>query len=342
MPAAGVRIARRAAGLSQAELAAAAGVSRQLVGAIEAGRHRPGIDAALALARVLDQPVEDLFASETRPPPAVAVLPRQDPSRAILAAKLGDTVVYAPASSAAPTESWTAANAVLEDGEPRALPGADLEGLVVVGCDPALGLASALLPQAGPRRLIGVAGSTAGALEALAAGRAHAALVHGPRDAFPVPPRDVLRLHLARWQVGLARAGHRRARTLADFAGRRARVIQREPGASSQKAYLHALAREGMDPPPGPIATGHLDVARRVAIGASGGVTIEPAALAHGLEFLALEEHAVEIWIDRRWTAHPGAVALEELLNSRALHTRLGLVGGYELAGCGSRVEEGG
>jgi len=48
-------------GLTQAELAARAGVSRQLVAAVEAGRNKPAVDAALALARALRASVEDLF-----------------------------------------------------------------------------------------------------------------------------------------------------------------------------------------------------------------------------------------------------------------------------------------
>jgi DNA-binding XRE family transcriptional regulator len=49
-----LRELREAAGLTQAELAARAGVSRQLVGAVEVGRHLPRVDAALALAAALN------------------------------------------------------------------------------------------------------------------------------------------------------------------------------------------------------------------------------------------------------------------------------------------------
>ena len=42
---------RKRRGLSQRALAAAAGITRQAVGAIESGRGQPGVASALALAR---------------------------------------------------------------------------------------------------------------------------------------------------------------------------------------------------------------------------------------------------------------------------------------------------
>jgi DNA-binding XRE family transcriptional regulator len=73
----GVRESRLAAGMTQAELAARAGVSRQLVAAVEAGRHAPAVDAALGIARALGTTVEELFSLQ--------------PYQAVMAA-LGDAV----------------------------------------------------------------------------------------------------------------------------------------------------------------------------------------------------------------------------------------------------------
>ncbi|MDQ6664999.1 MAG: helix-turn-helix transcriptional regulator, partial [Acidobacteriota bacterium] len=53
--------ARQARGLSAAELAHSAGVSRQTIHAIEAGNYIPNAVIALRLARALDTSVEDLF-----------------------------------------------------------------------------------------------------------------------------------------------------------------------------------------------------------------------------------------------------------------------------------------
>ena len=62
-----VRAARTAAGLTQAELAELAGVSRQTVVAVEAGDYAPSVFLALSLARHLGSTVEALFDVEHQP-----------------------------------------------------------------------------------------------------------------------------------------------------------------------------------------------------------------------------------------------------------------------------------
>jgi len=56
-----VRRRREAAGLSQADLADAVGVSRQTINAIERDRYDPSLELALELADFFDCRVEDLF-----------------------------------------------------------------------------------------------------------------------------------------------------------------------------------------------------------------------------------------------------------------------------------------
>ncbi len=59
-----VRAARVERGLSQADLAHRAGISRQALGAIEAATYLPSVSVALALARELGTTVEALFGEE--------------------------------------------------------------------------------------------------------------------------------------------------------------------------------------------------------------------------------------------------------------------------------------
>ncbi len=47
--------------LSQADLAAAMGVSRQTINSIETGRYLPSLPLALALARFFDTSIEEIF-----------------------------------------------------------------------------------------------------------------------------------------------------------------------------------------------------------------------------------------------------------------------------------------
>ncbi|MEE6273460.1 helix-turn-helix transcriptional regulator [Georgenia wangjunii] len=56
-----IRLRRRAQKVTQAELAATAGVSRQTVIAIEQGDYAPSVFLALRIARALGATVEELF-----------------------------------------------------------------------------------------------------------------------------------------------------------------------------------------------------------------------------------------------------------------------------------------
>lgn len=59
-----VRELRNGRGLSQAEVAAALGVSRQTVISIESGRYLPSLPLAFRIARFFDAPLEKLFEPE--------------------------------------------------------------------------------------------------------------------------------------------------------------------------------------------------------------------------------------------------------------------------------------
>ena len=52
---------RQVRGLSQGQLAAALGVSRQTINSIETGRYIPSLPLALGLARFFETTVEEMF-----------------------------------------------------------------------------------------------------------------------------------------------------------------------------------------------------------------------------------------------------------------------------------------
>lgn len=56
-----VKLARVTRRLTQAELAERAGVTRQTIGLIEAGRYNPTLKLCLRLARVTGKTLDDLF-----------------------------------------------------------------------------------------------------------------------------------------------------------------------------------------------------------------------------------------------------------------------------------------
>lgn len=55
---------RAARSWSQADLAAALGVSRQTVNALETGRYDPSLPLAFKIARVFEQPIESIFSDD--------------------------------------------------------------------------------------------------------------------------------------------------------------------------------------------------------------------------------------------------------------------------------------
>lgn len=62
---------RDEAGLSQADLAAAVGVTRQTINAIERKRYDPSLDLAFRLAAFFDCRIEDIFEPESVPATSV-------------------------------------------------------------------------------------------------------------------------------------------------------------------------------------------------------------------------------------------------------------------------------
>ena len=56
-----IRALRKAAGLTQEDLARALGVTRQTINAIENDKYDPTLGLAMRLGRLLGTPVEDIF-----------------------------------------------------------------------------------------------------------------------------------------------------------------------------------------------------------------------------------------------------------------------------------------
>ncbi|WP_342567800.1 helix-turn-helix transcriptional regulator [Psychrobacillus sp. FSL K6-4046] len=59
-----MKIARMEKGLTQSELASKIGVTRQTVGLIEKGDYNPTLQLCIAIAKELDQTLNDLFWEE--------------------------------------------------------------------------------------------------------------------------------------------------------------------------------------------------------------------------------------------------------------------------------------
>lgn len=342
-------------------LADAASLSRQSVGAIEAGRAVPAVDVALRIARALECQVEDLFGMEA-PPGGVTTEPADAKwtGRVTLAHVAGRWVSHpldGLSAGQAADAVITRVNKKGADAELLCTPAEATENVILMGCAPALGLlADRLNGRHGPGRFHWLARSSTQALEALARRQTHVAGVHlideRTGEANIPDVRKHARKHavvlitLARWEEGLltSRDNPKRIRAAAQLGRRGLRLVTREPGSGARRLLDRELRRAGL---PASLArkasaraTGHLEVAQSVAHGAGDvGVATRDAALAFGLDFIPLAEERYDLAIPRDTLADPRLVRLLDMLTSSALRRDLASLG-YDVRACGEQVAE--
>jgi putative molybdopterin biosynthesis protein len=363
-----LRAARLAAGLSQADLARRANVSRQALSGLEAGRWSPSLDVALLLAAALGTSVEALFAE--RPPPrrlatrlAPVHTPRPPRARERVAlARVGATrFAYPLQGDHGLTAGFVPAAGRLEpppdgggpEGDGPGGPGAgdvgavafrsERHSVVVAGCDPALALLAGPLGTSDPpAELVWWSCPNAMARALVEAGAAHAAAVHRPVGAAARRAEHVEVVGFASWREGLLVSPEleKEVRDLDDLARRGLPLANREVGSEARR--LLDERREELGVPAERLAgyasavSGHLLVASAVASGlAAAGVGSEPAGLAYGLEVVPWQEEVCELEIPRALLGTPEVAALLGALASEELLGQLEAVPGYDATPCG-------
>lgn len=329
-----LRIARESAGLSQSDLAVRAGVSRQMVGAVEAGRHLPRVDSALALAGTLGVTVDSLFGTLSVPIDIASGGATPEGSL-VRVGLVGNQAVTAPVRVG--SEGWEAADGVVTDGRFDAF-GGRAQGIVVGGCEPGLVLLERMLREGGAGALAASL-TSASALECLLAGRLHAAVVHGPESDLVARARGlaITRFHLARWQVGIAAGPNAVTGWWKRALTGRFPVVQREPGAGVQRTFRGAIPKS-RDDVPGPVAKSHIEASRLAIAMDIPAVTIEPAARAVGAIFHPIEVHSAQLWVAKSWIDDDVVEAAMTILVGSRFRRQLAGVGGYDLEGSGTRA----
>lgn len=366
-----VRERREARGLSQLALAAAAGLSRQSVSAIEAGRATPAVDVALRLGRALDARVEELFSSVASDGPLRAELAQSSDvapnasrdtwpgaGRVVLAHVAGRWIAHPLAALAMRACADGIAGRPIRDlvevEHLRSSAEAE-ENVVLMGCAPALGpLAERLNARPGAGRFVWVGGSSSRAIEELARRRVHVAGVHlvdartGEANVVDVrrhvAPEAVVLVTLARWEAGLVLApgNPKRVKSGADLSRRGLRLVSREKGSGARRLLDRELARAGLPRERAPAfqAAGHLEVAHAVSLGAADvGVATRDAAIAFGLAFVPLAEERYDLAIPRASLRDPRVQRLLDVLASGAFRRELSALG-YDPSSSAERVAE--
>lgn len=353
-----VRELREARGLSQIELAAAVRLTRQSIGAIEAGRATPAVDVAIRLARALGSRVEELFgggAAEyvTAEPTATAL-----DGRVALAHIAGRWVSYplageglrVSADALVGADTQSRVELMRTDAEAR-------DNLVLMGCAAALGLlADRLNARPGAGRFLWLGRSSTTALEALAVDRTHVAGVHLIDDGSGEANVPDVRRHagsatlvlttLARWEAGLvAAAGNpKRIRSSADLGRRGLRLVVREPGSGARRLLDRELRRAELSPDLATsahaIARSHLAVADAIALGAADvGVATRDVAITHGLYFVPLAEERYDLATTLAALDDPRIQRLFDAMTAAPFRRELGALG-YDVSHCGERAAE--
>ena len=380
-----VRRYRRDLGLSQEALGDRVGVSRHAIMAIEGGRQVPSTTLALRLAGTFDCAVKDLFRLEPvpelevqlPPPRRAATASPPVPSSRVAVGHVGGRWAAHPL----PAHATGAADAiVMEAAAPDAPPNREDDSpaadrarvrpvrgmrqlernVLVAGCAPLLAnLAHRVGEGSGNARATWIPASSHRALDLLAAGMVHIAglhlsggesseaNVHAVRRHFP--GRRMLVVNLTRWRQGfvVAATNPLGIRDAADLLRPGVRVVGREPGTGADDLFARLLAGEGSGRPDysGPVADGHLDVARRVHCGAADtGVAIESAALAWGLGFVPLVEERFDLVIPADIAEAPPVSRFLETLDDPGFRTEAASLPGYDtsISGHASTLEAAG
>ena len=351
-----VRDRRRQAGLTQAQLAQRAGVSRQALSAIEAGRQVPSTALALLLAQALSCSVDDLFQLAAGPVVhAELAAPPGASGRVLVGIVAGRPVAHPVHSPGEPADGRVSAGSAAGDVVPVELfapAGPQLDQtLLVAGCAPLIGLLAARVSHRG-LRVRWVRANSTRSLELLAAQQVHVAGMHlaaADDPAFHVqeaqralPSQGSHLVHLARWRQGLVVATGNPRGVAADALARPdLRVIARDPGAGAQRLLERVRAAAGAAPLSAdtPRARTHAEVARLVRFGmADLGVAIESAAVDEGLDFLPLAEERFDLIVPAPLQGEPAVERLLAGLSLPAFRTEAAALPGYDLAEAGHTI----
>src|SRR3569833_493210 len=353
---------RRTRGLSASRLAAAAGVSRQTIYAMEAGTYVPNTAVALRLARALDTSVEELFrltgsdgAAELRSEVAALLPGSDDPvaGQAVQRCRVDQKLIASPPLPV----PWyfPAADAVATDqpkrqGRTRVRiihgEGDFANRVLIAGCDPGISVLARHAQTAGEEQVLAQRNSSQ-ALEQLKQGCAHEAGTHLRDEAsgesnLPEIGRmfaknSVAVISFAVWEEGIviARGNPKGIHGVADLAIRGVSIVIREPGAGCRALLDSRLRDAGIEPKRvkgyGDLAAGHLPAAWQVLSGAADCcIATRAAARVFGLDFIPLVSERYDLAIRIEHLDLPAMRGLLDVLGRSDFRRELEGLGGYD------------
>jgi putative molybdopterin biosynthesis protein len=352
----GLQEIRKRRGIPAADLARRVGVSRQTIYAIEDGTFVPNTTVSLQLSRALDVRVEEIFSisDEQVPGPISAdLLPTVDvyKGQPVRLCRVNQRLVAVPATFL--PAYLPPADAIVESRKklsvrtksPVEVPENGTR-LLLAGCDPALSLLDDALRPSGIE-IIGVPAASRLALQWLKQGRVHAAGSHLldrttgnynlPMIRRLLPKASVRVITFAVWEQGLVvrRGNPKGIRSVADLAGNRLKIVNREKGSGSRDLLDSNLGELGLPAKQvngyDSVASGHLAAAYAVAAGgADCCIAPRSAARCFGLDFVPLAVERFDLSFTRVSLDSAAAKALLDTLHRSHFRKKLESIAGYD------------
>ncbi len=363
---------REKRGISVAKLAAAVGVSRQTIYAIESGKYIPNAMVVLRLADVLGVAVEELFRLQSSSPQSahteeVELLSKDWIARAgqpVALCRVNGRLIAAPPEPG--TWSLPEADGVLINsrGSAKAPSKASVEVLgdnwkfdnrvLMAGCDPGASVLVRHLRRQGVELVVSYQNSSR-SLELLKQGVIHIAGTHIradktgesnlPKIRKMFGEDEVAVFSFALWEEGIAVApgNPKEIRNVDDLVRQDIRISNRESGAGSRVLLDSLLARAGItgDMVSGydKIALGHLPSARQVQMGrADCCMNTSASARVFGLDLVPLVSKRYDLVLYKKHLRLPQMQAVLETLARASFRRELESLGGYDMKTAGDRI----
>ncbi|QZZ18685.1 helix-turn-helix domain-containing protein [Leptothermofonsia sichuanensis E412] len=355
-------------GMSQQDLAAISGVSRQTIGGVESGQYAPSTTVALRLATALGCRVEDLFWFE-RETTEIEAIPAQDvpigESLRLSLARVGGRwiahplignhafrleMIPADGEGTYQADSPTLRVKLLDDLEKLH------HTVVLAGCTPALSLWARAAQLWHPElRVQWTFDNSMSALHRLCRGEVHLAGMHlydpvtqehnVPFVQAALKDTPAVLINLGSWEEGLLiQPGNPlNLQSIKDLTRPGVTIVNREEGAGSrqvlerslQQAHIDTQSVQGYEQ----IVYGHLEVAQAVATGkAVTGVSTASVAAAFGLEFIPLHRSRYDLVILKPYLEEAPVQQLLGTLGHRRVLAQLAATGGYDTSQTGEVV----
>jgi putative molybdopterin biosynthesis protein len=358
-----LRQLRRQAGLSQEDLARRAGIARQTVGGIEAGRYGPSLAVALRLARALDKEVEEIFQLSAQAPHKVIAswsgigqVPVAGEKIQLTGSSLTPGYIAFPANR----DLFQAeANAVILERSSKQIVARLLDpdsvnspAVILAGCSPILAyLRARINNRYRDLRLYWINTNSMSSLKALKKGLVHGAGVHLydeitgqynlPAVKQVLASRSFVIVNLCYGEQGflVTRGNPKKIASFGDLARQGIRLANRERGAETRRILDSGLRVEGIS---NDQVSGyhirlrsHQEVAQAVALGgADCGIGPRPLARLYELDFLPLARERYDMVFLIEHMELPGVQAILEYLGKASFHQELEL-SGYSSEQCG-------